>query len=342
MSISRRRVNIRMVASAAGVSTASVSKALNNKPDISASLREKIFAVCDDLGYQVNSSIQDLVRLSRSGETRNIAFILVRAEFADPVYARAIDGIAEASQKFGLHLILDHLRGDEKSIYDLPPILRDGRIDGFVLTGDINPNIMTLLKKLKVPYVILGSYSSEIIQSSVNVLPDTKDSIAQVISRLKSEGKKRIAYFTEDFDNYFQQECLRFFKLALEENDLPLHDDLIYFEKSPFAGAFKTFEKVFKQDTLPFDSIVALDFRAAQEISYLVMAYYGIGVKPEITIATSPPFDYFKLPVPAVYLEGALDQTAYEAMEILYDIINGKKENNSMQILLKQEIKNSD
>lgn len=334
----RKNISIRNVATAAGVSTAAVSKALNNKTDISAALRQKILTICDEMGYQVNSSIQDLVRKGRNGTTRNIAFILVKSEFADPAYARAIDGVARAAQKHGLHLILDNMRGDEKSVYDLPPILRDGRVDGIVLTGSINSDVICVLKELKVRYVILGTYSSIITDSSVNVLSDNRAIIELIVKTLKENGKKRIAYFTEAPGNYSEQEYLNFFMSALAENNLLLYDELIYCGTGPFSGAIKVMEKIFMQPSLPFDSIISINFRTAQEISHLVMAYYGIGKVPEITIGTCPPFSYYKLPVPAIYSEIHLDRIAYEGMNILNDIITGKIEYTSKKIMLSPEI----
>ena len=327
-------VTMRDVATAAGVSVAAVSKALNNKADISNDLRKKIFDVCDELDYKVNISIQDLVRKGRNGSTKNIAFIIVRSDFADPAYSRAIDGVSQAAQKHGLHLILDRMQGDEQSIYDLPPILRDGRVDGIVLTGDITANAVSTLKKLYVPYVILGSYSNKITESCVNVQMNTEIELELMVRELKENGKKRIAYFSENPDNYYERDGLNYFKSALIENDLPVFDDLIYFGTGRFSGTTKAIEKIFLQKELPFDSIVCLNFRVAQEISHLVMAYYGIGNRPKVTIGTLRPFDYYSLSVPAVYRDMYFDQVAYEGLDILVDIIAGKRKNVTKKIML--------
>jgi DNA-binding LacI/PurR family transcriptional regulator len=230
------------------------------------------------------------------------------------------------------------MRGDEKSVYDLPPILRDGRVDGIVLTGSINSDVISVLKALKVPYVILGAYSSNITDSSVNILPDMRMTIGLIVKTLKENGKKRIAYFTEAPDNYSEQEYLSFFKSAMIENHLPICDELIYCGAGPFSGAIKTIEKVFMQPSLPFDSIISPNFRTAQEISHLVMSYYGIGKIPPVTIGTLPPFNYYRLPVPAIYCGVTMDKVAYEGMDILNDFIAGKIEYTSKKIMLSPEI----
>ncbi|MEI6425406.1 MAG: LacI family DNA-binding transcriptional regulator, partial [Lentisphaerota bacterium] len=272
-------ISIRDVAKMAQVSTAAVSKALNNKPDISSGLRKRIFAVCEKLGYRLNPSIQDLVRKGRSGTTRNIAFILVKHYFRDPAYSMTIDGIVMALRENSMHLLLDNLSGDEKTIYDLPPILRDGRIDGIVITGDLNVSIISLLKKLGVPYVILGSYGNDIAGSSVNVHEDMGRYVEKIVRGLKEAGKRRIAFFAEDPDNHYERICLDAFMSALSENGLNVNGELIYRGTGPLSGAIGTMGKVFRLPELPFDSIVSLDFRTAQEIGCLIMAHCGIGGK---------------------------------------------------------------
>ncbi len=138
----RSSITIRDVARACGVSTATVSKALNRKEDVAQTTRERVLDVCERLGYQLNSSIQDLARRGRNGLTRNIALVMVGKPFADPAYARAIDGVSQAADEHGLHLILERLRGDETRLIDLPPVLRDGRVDGMLVTGNL---IMTTI-----------------------------------------------------------------------------------------------------------------------------------------------------------------------------------------------------
>lgn len=336
----KKNISIRDVALAAHVSAAAVSKALNNKPDISSELRKKIFKICEELGYRVNPGIQDLVRKGRNGVTRNIAFILVKHYFRDPAYAMAIDGVARALREHSMNLVLDSLSGDEKSIYDLPPVLRDGRVDGIIITGSMNVGVVSVLKELDVPYVILGSYGNDITASSVNVHEDVGRYIEVIVRELKNRGRKRIAFFAEAPDNHYERVCLDAFRAALSENGLPSHDELIYRGAGIFSGALGTMGKVFMLPELPFDSIISLDFRTAQEISCLAMARCGIGKKSKIVIGTFRRFEHDTLPVPAVYGEMFFDRVAYEGVNALLDIISGKSKNVSKKIVLNPQAGN--
>lgn len=338
MSFHSENVTMNDVARAAGVSKSAVSKALNNKSDISEEVRRKVFAVCEKLGYQVNFRIQDLIRERKTGITRNIAFVLVGKDFADPAYARAIDGIAQGTRKFDLHLLLETLTGNETSVYDLPPVLRDGRVDGLLITGELNRKVISTVRKLGLPHVILGTYDADISKSSITLENDMEKRIRLIINKLKEKGRQKIGYFVENPDNFSEQKNIRFFEDAVIESGLELSKSLIYKGSGPFSGTFAVMEEVFKKPKLPFDALVCLDLRTAQEISVLAKARCGLNGKPEIIMGLIRPFGYYKLPVPSVYVEGNFDRLACEGVNLLWALISGNRANIPEKIILNSEI----
>ncbi len=335
-------VNIRMIATAAGVSTATVSNVLNGKPVVSETKHARVLAAAEELGYRPNSSIQDLARRGRNGLTRNIAFVLVSNAFGDPAYAHALDGVSRAVEEFRLHLILDRLRGDEARVVDLPPVLRDERVDGMLVTGMITESAIGLLDKLDIPYVVLGAYPSAITCRAINVRLDTDRRMHAMVGELLRRGRRRIAYFTEDPENYYAQQSLAVFKETLREHGLPVRNALIYTGTGPFSGAFGGLKPVFAQPHLPFDAMVCLDYRNAMEIACLLLARGdGLG-EPEVLMAASRPFDYYRLPVPAVYGESDFDRVAYEGVKALMEDLKSKRRASPRQILLQPAIKAED
>lgn len=300
----RKNISIRNVATAAGVSTAAVSKALNNKTDISAALRQKILTICDEMGYQVNSSIQDIVRKGRNGHTRNIAFVLAGVEFADPAYARNMDGIAKAINELDYNLSMAHLNGNESSVQQLPPVLRDGRIDGFIISGRLTEDLICILKKLNKPYVIVGNYPENVSGDAVRIETNYKSAMFKMVNELKQTGKKRIAYFTELTDNFFQAELVDSFIRAMKDNLLVPDEQIIYVGTGPLCGTLKQLKPIIlRQPEMPFDSIICPEFRCASEIAYMLLTRNGFDYSSEIRLATMRPFFYYKLPVPAIYSE---------------------------------------
>lgn len=329
-----RSVSIRDIAARAGVSAAAVSKALNNKPDISVELRKKIFTICDRLNYRVNPNIQDLARSNGANSTRNIAFVIVGKMFSDPAYAKIIDGIFKAARDNNLNLLLDWMSGEDEHIYELSAILRERRVDGIIITGSLNYRVINVLKKLAIPHVILGTYDKSLTASSVNVRMDMGMCIEAVVSSIAERGKKRIAYLAKDSDNYFQQEMLAAFKAACGEHGVVVNDEIIYYSNRSFPEILEELEDVFKLPSLPFDSIVTPNFRLALAVSHLVMARYGVGGRPDIIIGTLRNSEKELLPVPTVYAETCFDRTACEGVKELINIISEKTEFRPKRITL--------
>ena len=113
---------------------------------------------------------------------------------------------------------------------------------------------------------------------------------------------------------------------------------MLYTGAGAFTGALAVLTPVFKRRVLPFDAIVCLDFRSAQEISHLVMARAGIGGEPEVMLAVGRPFAYYCLPMSAVYCELSLDAVAYAGVEALMARLNGGGDASPCQIVLRAAI----
>ena len=298
-----------------------VSRVLNKKAEVSEKVRQSVISACDELGYQINPSIQDLVRKGRNGHTHNIAFVMIGKEFADPAYSRAMDGIAKGITDFNYNLAMASLSGKEKSVQNLPPVLRDGRVDGFIVTGELTEDMMHILKKLEKPYVVLGDYSEKVSGDSVRIELNHNSAMTRLVDELKKAKKKKIAYFTENPQNSFETELMESFTKAMKENQLSLDEELIYAGTGVFSGAFTRLKPIFLQKTLPFDSMICMDFRCAQEIANLILMRSGFEKRPEILLATSRQYSYYKLLIPAIYCEVGLNEMAYRAVKCLVEMI---------------------
>lgn len=317
----KMHASIRDVAAKAGVSIMTVSRVLNKKAEVSENVRQRVFAACDELGYQINPSIQDLVRKGRNGHTHNIAFVMIGKEFADPAYSRAMDGIAKGITDFNYNLAMAALSGKEESVQNLPPVLRDGRVDGFIVSGNLTEDMMHILKKLGKPYVILGNYSEKVSGDAIRIESNYRSVMIRFVDELKKAGKKKIAYFTENPRNFFEADLVESFKKSMRENQLSPDEKIIYSGTGAFSGAFGSLKPIFLQKKIPFEAIVCLDFRCAQEIANLILARSGLEKRAEILLACFRPFSYHKLPIPAIYCEGGLNETAYRGVKCLVEMI---------------------
>ena len=90
-SFSGKRVTLQDVARATGYTANTVSRALKNKPDISAETSKKIQDAARRMGYVRNAMAGSL----RSGHTRTLGVIV--GGMSNPYYGRMTDSIQDAA-----------------------------------------------------------------------------------------------------------------------------------------------------------------------------------------------------------------------------------------------------
>lgn len=334
--------NIRIVAEKAGVSIAAVSRVLNKKPNVSESMRNKVISACSELGYQLNPSIQDLIRKGRSGITRNLAYISVYRTISYPMYAQNLDGIEKTSRTSNYNLSLARLSGEEKNLYELPPLLRDGRADGLLLTGALNENIVSLLKTCGKPAVILGSYSDAICGDLPSIALDFKATLFKMVRELKDSGRKRIAFFNNvKFSGYFADQTFEAYKKALSSNGFDFNENIVFWEDASGIRPPSSLQKAFSSEELPFDAIIALNYTCATIASHFIFGYNNLykNNRP-LLLAALWPFPHFPLPVPTLYFSYAFDAIAAKGAEMLIESLAGENSLTVQRIELPSQIIN--
>jgi LacI family transcriptional regulator len=181
-----KSIGIRDVAKHAGVSTATVSRALNKPESVRIDLREKIQKVIDEIGYIPDASARAL----SSRRTRTIGAIVPTVDNA--MFAQGI-------QALQLHLSTqDYLLLLATNEYDLDVELEQARnlaergIDGLILRGDKHHSILRrMLKVQKIPFVNVGVYEPEKPYPCVGV--DNEQAGRTLAQHIVGLGHKKVA-----------------------------------------------------------------------------------------------------------------------------------------------------
>jgi LacI family transcriptional regulator len=144
---------IRAVAARAGVSTASVSRALNSPDSVSAELRTRIAKAVQSVGYIPHASARAL----SSRRTRTLGAIIPTID--NTMFARGIASLQKYLSSAGYMLLLT------TSGYDLDAELEQARnligrgVDGLVLRGDCHHDALRkMLADTAIPFINVGVY----------------------------------------------------------------------------------------------------------------------------------------------------------------------------------------
>jgi LacI family transcriptional regulator len=122
-------VRLRDIAQLAGVSVITVSRALNDRPDVSPQTRERVRSIAERVGYSPNLLAKSLV----SGLTQTIG--LVVTDCTDPYYATLIRAVVEVTDREGFGLLLATSNEDPAREQRGLSLLSGRRIDGLLLTA---------------------------------------------------------------------------------------------------------------------------------------------------------------------------------------------------------------
>ena len=152
----KQRITIKDVARAAGVSTQTVSRVLNNRPDVSRATRARVQQVIRDLGYAPNAYARSLSR-GRSNTLGVVAFGL-RYYGSSSV----LTGIERKANDLGFSLsltLVDHLDPDrvDQVLYDL----LSRRVEGIIwAVPGILPSydwLVDRLQEIQIPVVYINN-----------------------------------------------------------------------------------------------------------------------------------------------------------------------------------------
>lgn len=196
------KVTIRQIAEECGVSVATVSNALHNKPGVSDEIRAKIKSAAKKAGYSVKSA-----PLKVHHEKLNTLGLLVKTEPdllppSNPFYSRVIAGVDEACKDLGLNLLFSMLPVDENNRpQKLPPFIQDNMVDGFLMVGAfLDETISTILEEWTVPIVLVDGYSDS--ERYDMVVSDNFGASYQAVGYLMNKGHRHIAMIGGEPDCY--------------------------------------------------------------------------------------------------------------------------------------------
>jgi len=188
-----KRITLRDVANAAGVSHSTVSRALQGSPLVKSATRERLLKLADEMGYRPDPMLSALTayrsRIHLSKQRDAIAFVV--GDFLLEPWADIIENARKRADKLGFEM-QQHIWQPELSANRQSDILRARGIKGIII-GPVNR------LNDRIPLPILPNYFSMVAvgrfisNPKVNtVTPNHFDSITQACDALRDKGYRRI------------------------------------------------------------------------------------------------------------------------------------------------------
>lgn len=273
-------VKMEDVAREAGVSTATVSRALNDPHLVSADTRQRVLNAIHKLDYKINRAARNL----RTNQTHTIAIVI--PTISEPVMNEVVEAVEDVAIQENYTLLLCSTRGDSAREQAYIRLLTQQKIaDGVLyLSPRAAPEVVARLLEGPAP-VILCNYSLDDALTP-GVMVDHVSSIYQTTRYLLSLGHRRIALLNLAEPYYHPARMRRVgFERALAEHEITGDERLIVELDQP------TYEHDEWQATIhllldrnePPTAIVAFNDMVALQI-YAVCRARGVRIPADLSV----------------------------------------------------------
>lgn len=181
------------LAEIAGVSIATVSRALNDHPSVREETKRRIWKIARDHNYSFRPHMPAIL----SGAAATIAIVVPTPQgragsIADPFYLELIGGVGEAARESGCDILISHVAPTDYD--DLASLMETSRADGVIFLGQsfLHDRFNRLYRDDK-RFIVWGAELSG--QRYPSVGSDNIKGGRRAASHLIRLGRKRIAFF---------------------------------------------------------------------------------------------------------------------------------------------------
>ncbi len=287
------------------LSPSTVSRALNNHPDIKESTRAKIKKIAVELNYRPNSIAQSL----KKNRTSTIGVLV--PEIKHDFFSSAISGIEEIAYKSGYAIIL--CQSDEKYEREVinTNVLMHQRVAGVIVSISENTRFGEHFQELLnagIPVTFFDRACEGVVADKV-IIDDYRSSFDAAMYLIK-KGYKRIAHFAGLETLEICQKRMKGFTDAMKQANIPLLDGFLIHGELHESHGYKTMNDLIEKKTVP-DAILCVNdlvamgaFRRIKEVGLRIpedIAVMGFSnsqlttmVYPTLTVVDQFPFEMGK------------------------------------------------
>lgn len=149
-----KNVSMQAIADILGITKVSVSKALNDQPGISNTLKNRIISVAKEMGYKKDNGKLPGLKVKKFGFFVSKCFFVESDKFYTQIYYY----LSKECARMHIQLILYIISQEEENALTLPFSLESDRLNGFFLAGEFSDNYIKTLMEFKIPIVSIDFY----------------------------------------------------------------------------------------------------------------------------------------------------------------------------------------
>lgn len=300
-----RNLSQKDIAASLNISRVTVTKALQDHPDIAVKTKRKVQQAAREMGYLPN-------RIGRSLSTQKTHAIgVVVPKIAHSFFSEAIEIMYEQASLLGYQIILTVSFEDATQEFANVQTLLSMPVDGLIIdstSGEPHADLYELLRKRQTPYLFFDRKPTE-LDEVPGVLMNDFQGAYEAVTFLHSRGYQRIGFMAGPTDLNICHDRQAGFAAALREHHLTLRPDWIITSQLTEEDGYRQF-KQFVEDCAELpealvctnDSMAHGVYRAAAERSLRIPEDIGVVGFGDLSMSRllTPPLTTIRLPIQAM------------------------------------------
>lgn len=325
-----QHVTIRDVAAAAGFSVNTVSRALNDKPDVSPATKSRVLEAAHRLGYRPNK----LARGLRSNKTQTIGVIV--ADIANPFFGAVVKGVEQAARERNWSLILGNADENYEREKEAIQVMLAEQVDGLLITPcQKERKTIENLKCTGLPFVLLGRRFDDL--ATDYVVPDEVQGGFLATKHLLEMGHTRIAMINAPLYISSAQKRLEGYKKALNQYGVKVDESLITSQALTVEEGYRVAKSILRSSHRPTAVFAYSDFVAFGVMKAIREA--GLRIPEDIAVVGFDDVEFSScLEVPLTTIESPKERMGREATKVLLEKIENKTHDSRREIKLEVKL----
>ncbi|HIZ22449.1 MAG TPA: LacI family transcriptional regulator [Candidatus Blautia faecigallinarum] len=322
-------VTIKDIAKKCNVAVSTVSRALNNHPDINEQTRQKILKAIQELHYIPNNSAQNLKKTA----SKTIGIVVKGAD--NPLFAKMRSILAENIAQYDYDYYFEYISIREDEIRTALRLIKEKRLKGLIFLGGNYDRKLEDLQQLTVPFVMSTVNIQEEVPRAAfsSVFTDSYKESRRMVEYLCRKGFQKIVIFAgSKNDASVGNLRLKGYLDELAANQIPPDENRIFFSPDQAEDVF-TMENGYRmakkliQSGIAFDCIYAIADAIAIGACKALLEK-GIRIPQECAVAGFDGLDVTRYYHPSITtMRQPIEKMAEESVRILFSRLHKKTEN---------------
>lgn len=280
------------IAKLAGVSRSTVSRVLNNYPDIPQKTRDKVLKIIEQYNYAPNTSARALA----GKQSNTIGFFVVSMDDRDNVnriyqnhyFAPFVDAVVDTANAAGYYVLIHTVYAPE-DFAKIKQAFLQKRIDGGIIVGTRkNIEMVREISQLGKPFAIIDYDIAEILHHHLDekhiavINSKDYDGAYEAMAHLIGLGHTEIGFIGDGTNTYSGQQRMDAYLAALKQHNLPVNEAYILKGNFLKKTAYQETRKLLSQHRPPTAFFSANDEMALGAIE--AIKEFGLSVPEDISI----------------------------------------------------------